>query len=91
MELTEVLQSVRFVVGPDGQPTDALLSIEAWQTLINWLEELEDARIVRESLHRLSAAGNNPQAAGLMPWAQVEAELDALDEAEKLAYAPGVG
>lgn len=87
MEVVEALQSVRFVVGQDGKPTDAVLSIEAWSILIDWLEDLEDARIVREAMMRLQAAGDNLETAGLMPWTQAEAELDALDQAEAAKHA----
>ncbi len=77
--MTEVLQSVRFVIGPSGKPTDAVLDIETWDTLVDWLEDIEDARTVREAMRRLEAAAGDPRRAGLIPWSEAEAELDALD------------
>jgi hypothetical protein len=89
-DVATVLQSVRFVVGPTGRPTDALLSIEAWDTLVEWLEDVEDARTVREAMQRLEAAAGNPQRAGLIAWSDAEAELDALDQSTESAHGDGM-
>ena len=67
MAVTELLQSVRFVVGHEGKPTDAVINIEVWNKLIECLEDLEDAQTVREGITRLHAAGS-PEAAGLIPY-----------------------
>lgn len=80
MTVSEALEGVRFVVGPDGKPSAALVDIAAWQALVELLEEAEDQGLLRAYLARRRAAGS-PEAMGLIPWEQAEAELDARDEA----------
>ncbi len=80
MEVTELLQSVRFVVGPKGRPTDAVIGIDMWEKLIDWLEDLEDAQIVRSGLAHLEAAGSHEKA-GLLPWSEVDDSLEILEQA----------
>jgi hypothetical protein len=72
MPITEVLQSVQFIIGSDGKPTGAILPIEIWEKFIAWLEDMEDTQTVREGLARLQVANGNLQVAGLVPWSQVE-------------------
>lgn len=80
MTLTETLRDVKFVVGPDGRPTAALVDIVAWQHLVDLLEEAEDQGMLRDYLVRRRAA-RNPEELGLISWEQAEAELDAREEA----------
>ena len=87
MEINDLLKSVRFVMGQDGKPTDAVLSIQDWERLIEWLEDLEDAQIVHEGLTRLKKAGGDPSVAGLKKWSEVEAELESLDQTEETPHA----
>lgn len=78
MTVSEALAEVKFVVGADGQPTAALLDIEIWRTVVALLEEAEDQGVLRAYLIRRRAA-RSPEDIGLIPWEQVEAELDALE------------
>ena len=50
MTVAEVLRSVQFVVGQDGRQTGVFLDMAAWKALMDWLEDVEDAQIVRERL-----------------------------------------
>jgi hypothetical protein len=77
MTITETLKDVKFVVGPDGQPTAALVDIAAWQQLIELLEEAEDQGLLRAYLARRRMA-RSPEELGLVSWEQAEAELDSL-------------
>lgn len=79
MSAIEILQSVQFLVGSDGQPTGAVLSMDVWELFIAWLEDRDDIQAVQDGLARLQAAEGNLEAAGLIPWSQVTAELDQLD------------
>ncbi len=79
MTAVEALKSVQFVVNTEGRPTAALLSIEAWEALINLLEDVVDMRSARQALSELQAAGGHPQQAGWLAWDEIEAEWD--DEA----------
>jgi hypothetical protein len=73
MTITEILQSVQFVVDQQGKPSAALLDMRAWEALLSLLEDVEDAEIVRARLK------NWRSKEGWSDWQDVEAELD--DEA----------
>lgn len=79
--MTETLADVKFVVGADGQPTAALLDIATWRAVVAMLEEAEDQGLLRAYLTKRRSA-RTPADLGLIPWEQVEAELNTL-EAEK--------
>jgi hypothetical protein len=79
MTISETLKDVKFVVGPDGQPTAALVDITAWQRVVDLLEEAEDQGLLRAYLTRRRAA-RSPEELGLVSWEQAEAELDAREE-----------
>ena len=51
----EVLQSVKFLNIKSKQV--AVLAVETWQALIEWLETLEDLQIAKQALNELKAAG----------------------------------
>ena len=78
MTVNETLADVKFVVGADGQPTAALLDITTWQAVVAMLEEAEDQGLLRAYLTRRRNA-RTPADLGLIPWEQVEAELDQLE------------
>ncbi len=50
MTISEVLESVRFVVDRAGKPTAAVVDIEAWESFVQALEDLEDNHLLRERL-----------------------------------------
>lgn len=79
MTLAEALAATRFIVAGQGQRTDVVLPVAAWQTVINLLEDLEDQALVRDWLARRRAAAL-PADLGLIPWEDVKVELDALDK-----------
>ena len=76
MTVSEALEQVQFVVGPDGQLTAALVEIRTWQALISMLEEAEDHGLLRAYLARRRTA-HSPEDLGLISWEQAEAALDA--------------
>jgi hypothetical protein len=84
MTVTETLADVKFVVGADGQPTAALLDIATWHTVVALLEEAEDQGLLRAYLTRRRNA-HDPADLGLIPWEQVEAELDTLEAEDDAA------
>ncbi len=73
MSELDVLKSVRFVVDQHGQPSAVQMDIGDWQSLLDWLEDIEDRAAVRALLSRLRIG---PEQAGALPWAEVEAEWD---------------
>ncbi len=70
----EALQSVEFLKRKGKQV--AVLDIETWQALIEWLETLEDWQIAKQALNELKAAGGNRDRAGWLKWDDVESHLD---------------
>ena len=69
----DALQSVQFV-SKKGKRL-AILSSEDWETLIEWLETLEDGQIARQALAELKAAKGNRRRAGWLEWAKVKDDL----------------
>jgi hypothetical protein len=67
MTVSEALEQVQFVVGPDGQPTAALVEIDTWQALVDLLEEAEDQGLLRAYLARRRTA-RSPEEMGLISW-----------------------
>ena len=74
----DALSSVQFVT-KNGKRF-AVLNADDWDTLIDWLETIEDARIAREGLAQLKAAGGDRARAGWLKWDAVEGELATLLE-----------
>jgi PHD/YefM family antitoxin component YafN of YafNO toxin-antitoxin module len=63
---TEALQSVQFVTA-NGRRF-AVLSADDWESLVEWLETLEDVNLAREARRALDAAGGDRSAAGWLRW-----------------------
>ncbi|MEG4573795.1 hypothetical protein QUA56_14035 [Microcoleus sp. N3A4] len=70
----EVLQSVEFLNIKGKQV--AVLDVENWQALIEWLETLEDLQIAKQALNELKAAGGNRDRAGWLKWEAVKDKWD---------------
>ena len=49
MTVSELLQSVQFVVDPEGTKSAVILSIEVWEQVLSLLEDLEDAEDIRQA------------------------------------------
>ena len=62
----EALQSVQFV-SKNGKRF-AVLDAEDWESLIEWLETLEDVQIARQAYADLAVAGGNRARAGWLEW-----------------------
>jgi hypothetical protein len=70
----EVLQSVEFLKIKGKQV--AVLDVETWQALIEWLETLEDLQIAKQALNQLKAAGGNRDRADWLKWDDVAWNLE---------------
>jgi hypothetical protein len=62
----EALQSVQFVT-VNGKRI-AVVDGDDWETLVEWLETLEDIDIARNAFATLHAAGGNRESAGWLKW-----------------------
>ncbi len=69
----ELLQSVQYVT-VKGQRL-AVVSVNDWEALIEWLETLEDIQIARQALAELKAFGGDRKRAGWLLWGDVKGEL----------------
>ncbi len=70
MTVTEILQSVQFVVDRDGKPTAALLGIRAWEVFLSMLEDIEDVELKRDRMK------NWRSKEGWTRWEDFETELE---------------
>jgi hypothetical protein len=69
----DALQSVQFV-SKKGKRL-AVLNADDWESLIDWLETLEDAGIAKEAFAQLKAAKGNRKRAGWLDWDKVKDQL----------------
>ncbi len=63
------LDTIRFVVGSDGQPSAVQVDIVLWQRIVEALEDAEDVGLAREALAELETAGGDAGKAG---WIDLE-------------------
>jgi len=73
MIATEALQTVQFVTAKGRR--FAVLSIDDWEALVEWVEDLEDSQIVRAAFAELRAADGDRHRAGWLPWDEADREL----------------
>jgi PHD/YefM family antitoxin component YafN of YafNO toxin-antitoxin module len=69
----EALQSVQYVTVKGKRL--AVVSVEDWEAMIEWLETLEDTQLAQESFAQLKAADGDRQRAGWLRWDDIEDEL----------------
>jgi hypothetical protein len=70
----EVLHSVQFITAKGKRL--AILDIDDWEALVEWLETLEDVQIARQALSELKAAGGDRKRAGWLEWNVAKRELE---------------
>ena len=76
LAIPQLLKSVKYVVDTQGHPSAAVLDIEEWKRLLEWLDDEEDLQVAREALAELAAVGNDANNAGWLKWEDVRDELD---------------
>jgi DNA-binding PadR family transcriptional regulator len=69
----DALQSVQFVTVQGKRLV--VVSAEGWETLVEWLEIIEDTAIAQQAFAQLKAAGGDRAKAGWRRWSEVEEEL----------------
>jgi hypothetical protein len=74
MTALEALQSVQYVTV--GKERFAVIDVKDWESLIEWLETLEDVQIAKEAFAELNAAGGDRGRAGWRHWDDVKEELE---------------
>ena len=66
----EILQSVQYVT-VEGKRL-AVVDAEDWESLIEWLETLEDIEAAEQAFEELKAASGDRQRAGWLRWDDVK-------------------
>ncbi len=66
-----MLKSIQFVIGQDGRPTAVQIGIDAWNSLLDWLENNEDRALVKASIPQLR---NGPTKIKVMHWKDIRDE-----------------
>ena len=70
-----LLQSPQFVTA-NGRRLVVLEGAD-WEALVEWIEDLEDREIVKESLEELRASGGDRKKAGWLNWRDLKASDNA--------------
>ncbi|CAG0926778.1 hypothetical protein TFLX_00186 [Thermoflexales bacterium] len=76
LAIPQLLKSVKYVVDIKGRPSAAVLDIEEWKRLLEWLDDEEDLQVAHEALAELAAVGKDANKAGWLKWEDVRDELD---------------
>lgn len=84
MAVLDMSKSVQFVIDSEGRHTAVLLTIQAWEALVNWIEDAIDVKIAIQALSELHKAGGRPKQAGWLAWDDVREEWggEEADEAD---------
>jgi len=69
----EALQSVQYVTVQDRRL--AVVDLDAWEAMIEWLETLEDVEVARQAYEQLGAAAGDRERAGWLKWDEVKDDL----------------
>ena len=69
----EALESVQYVTAKGRR--FAVVGIDEWEAMVEWLETLEDVHIAREAFDELGAFGGDRERASWLRWDEVKEEL----------------
>jgi hypothetical protein len=69
----EALESVQYVTVRDRRL--AVIGVEEWEAMIEWLETLEDVKIAKEAYEQLNAERGNRERAGWLKWDDISDQL----------------
>jgi hypothetical protein len=69
----EALQSVQYVTINDRRL--AVVSLDEWEAMIEWLETLEDVQVAKEAYDQLDAVDGDRERAGWLKWDEIKDDL----------------
>ena len=69
----EALQSVQYATVKGER--FAIINVDEWEALLEWLETLEDVQIARQAFAELKAFNGDRERAGWLRWDEVKEEL----------------
>lgn len=81
MTVVEALKSAQFVVDHSGHRTAVLLTMQSWQSLLHWIEDVADSQDAAEVLTALQRSGGRPEQAGWLAWEDISKDWGDEDEA----------
>jgi hypothetical protein len=70
----EALQSVQYVTAKGKRL--AVIDIEDWEALIEWMETLEDIQIAEQAYEELGTLGGDREQAGWLKWDEAKETLE---------------
>ena len=70
----EALQSVQYVTV--GKARFAVINVDDWEALVEWLETLEDVQTAQQAIAELKALGGDREGAGWLRWDEIKEELE---------------
>lgn len=70
----EALKSAQFLVDENGQRVAVQLSIEAWEMLLDWMEDREDAAIVKAAIPKLKQLRSGSSSTEWLDWNAVKTQ-----------------
>ncbi len=70
----EALHAVQYVTVKGKR--FAVVGLDDWEALLEWLETVEDVQVAREAFAELADAGGDRERAGWRRWDEVQGELD---------------
>ena len=49
MTIAEILNSIKFVVEPDGHQSAVMVNLDVWEQIVTLLEDIEDAEEIKKA------------------------------------------
>lgn len=80
MTVIDALKSAQYVVDQQGHRTAVLLTMQSWQSLVQWIEDMADVHLAAEALTALQAANGRAEQAGWLAWDEIRQEWGEEDE-----------
>ncbi len=81
MNIVEAFKSAQILVDRKGHRTAVVLNLQAWQALVDWMDESIGAKMSEQALRELSEAGGRPEEAGWLDWRKIREEWGDEEEA----------
>lgn len=64
-------KTIRVLVDQNGQPSDIQISVQEWEALIEWIEDLEDRALIKSLAAKLQ---QGPNTSKTLRWEDVRQE-----------------
>lgn len=79
MATSVAVKPVQYLTDPEGRRTGVLLDIQAWESLLRWLEDATDAQAAANALQEIHEAGG-PREAGWISWDEAREDWGGQEE-----------